>query len=60
MGEDNGFSVLTDEKVRDIRRARIETDLTLEQLAEKFEVNYNTLLDIVYYRRWHHIQLETP
>lgn len=53
-GERRGNSVLTDDKVREIRKLFAD-GVTQAQIARQFGVNYNTIHSVVTRRTWTHL-----
>ena len=54
-GSKNGFSVLTEEQVLEIRKKRIEDNLTYQKLAEIYNVSYGCIAGIIQRTNWKHI-----
>ncbi len=52
-GEKHGMAKLTDKKVLRIRE--LSAKKTCRELAEKYEVSYNTIYDILMKRTWKHL-----
>ena len=54
-GSKNGFSVLTEEQVLEIRRKRAEDKLTYQKLAEIYAVSSGCIAGIIQRINWKHI-----
>jgi len=54
-GSKNGFSVLTEEKVLEIRNKRISEKLSYQKLAELYNVSYGCIAGIIQRKSWKHI-----
>lgn len=54
-GSKNGFSILTEEKVLEIRKRRNEEKLSYQKLAEIYNVSYGCISGIVQRTNWKHI-----
>lgn len=54
-GSKNPNSILTKEKVLEMRKIRATTDLTLKQIAKQFGMSYGGTNSILYRRAWKHI-----
>lgn len=54
-GSKNGFSVLTEEKVLEIRKRRIENNLSYQMLSELYNVSRATVIGIIQRKSWKHI-----
>lgn len=54
-GSKNGFSVLTEEKVLEIRKRRIENNLSYRMLSELYNVSRATIIAIIQRKSWKHI-----
>ena len=52
-GEKQGLARLTEKKVRQLRR--LEGTITRRQLAEKFDISYPTVGDVLRRRTWRHV-----
>ncbi|WP_018923850.1 NUMOD4 domain-containing protein [Salsuginibacillus kocurii] len=59
-GENNGAVKLTEEEVKDIANTYIDTNLTIQQIADKFEVSDGTVSNIVTGRGWTHLFDKNP
>ena len=55
-GENSKRTKLTNGDVREIRRVRSETKLTLQEIAEKYKMSVSAIDNIVRFRRWKHLQ----
>jgi len=55
-GSLNGFSKLTEDQVREIRRDYIPFKVTRKMLADKYGVDFTTIKDVVNNRRWKHVK----
>lgn len=51
----SGSTVLTVEQVREIRRLRAETNLTLDQLGQQFGTSRDNVASIVYRKTWKNV-----
>lgn len=54
-GSKNGFSVLTEEQVLEIRKKRTKDNLTYQKLAEIYNVSYGCIAGIIQRTNWKHI-----
>ena len=54
-GSKNGFSVLTEEQVLEIRKKRIENKMTYQKLAKMYNVSYGCIAGIIQRTNWKHI-----
>lgn len=56
-GESSASALLSEEQVREIRRLAREThdEFRISEIAERFEVSYSTIWDIVRRRSWQHV-----
>ena len=54
-GSNNGFSVLTEEQVLEMRRKRENNKLTYQQLATQYNVSYGCVAGIIQRKNWKHI-----
>ena len=54
-GSNNGFSVLTEEQVLEMRRKRENDKLTYQQLAAQYNVSYGCVAGIIQRKNWKHI-----
>lgn len=54
-GSKNGFSILTEEQVLEIRKKRTENKLTYQKLAEMYNVSYGCIAGIIQRVNWKHI-----
>ena len=54
-GSNNGFSVLTEEQVLEIRSKRKNDNLTYQQLATQYNVSYGCIAGIIQRKNWKHI-----
>ena len=54
-GSKNGFSVLTEIQVLEIRKRRVEEKLSYQKLAEIYNVSYSCIAGIIQRTNWKHI-----
>ena len=54
-GSNNGFSVLTEEQVLEMRSKRENDNLTYQQLATQYNVSYGCVAGIIQRKNWKHI-----
>lgn len=54
-GAKNPTTILTEDQVREIRRLRATTDLTIPQIAARYGVALSTVSHIIQRRNWPHI-----
>lgn len=54
-GSKNGFSVLNEEQVLEIRKRRDEEELSYQKLAEIYNVSYGCIAGIIQRTNWKHI-----
>lgn len=54
-GSNNGFSVLTEEQVLEMRSKRENDNLTYQQLATQYNVSYGCVAEIIQRKNWKHI-----
>lgn len=54
-GSNNGFSVLTEEQVLEMRRKRENDKLSYQQLAAHYNVSYGCVAGIIQRKNWKHI-----
>lgn len=54
-GSKNGFSILNEQKVLEIRKRRTEENLTYQELAEIYNVSYGCIAGIILRTNWSHI-----
>ena len=54
-GSKNGFSILKEKDVLEIRRKRKEEKLTYQQLANIYNVSYGCIAGIIQRTNWKHI-----
>lgn len=54
-GSKNGFSILTEKQVLEIRKKRTENKLTYQKLAEMYSVSYGCIAGIIQRANWKHI-----
>jgi hypothetical protein len=54
-GSKNGFSVLTEIQVLEIRKRRVEEKLSYQKLAEIYNVSYSCIAGIIQRINWKHI-----
>jgi DNA invertase Pin-like site-specific DNA recombinase len=54
-GETNGFSKLTENEVKEIRRLHAIGNNSYRQLASRFGISFSTVGNVVTRKRWRHI-----
>lgn len=54
-GSKNGFSVLTEDKVLEIRKRREDEKISYQKLAEIYNVSYSCIAGIIQRTNWKHI-----
>lgn len=54
-GSKNGFSILNEEQVLEIRKRKVEENLTYQKLAEIYNVSYGCIAAIINRTNWKHI-----
>lgn len=54
-GSNNGFSLLTEQQVLEIRKRRVEEKLTYQKLATLYNVSYGCIAGIIQKTNWKHI-----